>query len=235
VRPATIRRLLVFGVCAVGVGMLYLIPSVAGTPGQSGSRGSREPQSMPQPIGYVTQRSSEPTTGGAADQPLDAATSPGPSGSAVLPRTEPGQGARRERGAAPQQADAPDRQAPSIVTDLTFPSVSSDRLTLRWGRAADNVGVTSYRIWLNGFRVADTTELQVTVPWFNDGSRQQVVQVRAVDAAGNESEDAPARLVVRPAPSPAPAPAASASTPQSTPSTPSVEPDNRSPIEDSNR
>ena len=61
-------------------------------------------------------------------------------------------------------------------------------------------------MWLNGFHVADTSDLQIVVPWFHDGSHQQVVQVRAVDAAGNQSIDAPARLVARPMPVPTSAP-----------------------------
>jgi hypothetical protein len=199
--------------------MLYLIPSVAGSPAQNGSRGGPEQPREPQPVGYVTQRSVEPTSL-VTEQPIVA---PNPTGATQPPeasRTEPRETPRRERGAAPRQRDdTPDREAPSTVVDLTFPTVTPDRLTVRWARASDNVAVIGYRIWLNGFHVAETTELQVAVPWFNDGSRQQVVQVRAVDGAGNQSEDAPARLVERPAASPSPTPTAAASTPESTPST----------------
>ena len=85
------------------------------------------------------------------------------------------------------------------MSDLSFPAVTTDRLTVRWPAASDNVGVAAYRIWLNGYHVADTTNLQIAIPWFKDGSREQVVQVRAVDEAGNQSSAAPARVVRRPA------------------------------------
>ena len=49
-RPATIRRFLVFGVCAFGVGCLYLVPSVARSPDAISSRGSDDqPISRPSP------------------------------------------------------------------------------------------------------------------------------------------------------------------------------------------
>lgn len=203
-RPATIRRLLVLGVCAAGIGALYLIPAPAGPPGQTGS-GTRGPQSESRPVGYVTQRSAEQTSRDTSDQAVVAA--PGTSAAAEVSTRGPEQPSSRDRGAAALvPADGPDRESPSTVADLTFPTVSANRLTVRWTPASDNVGVVGYRIWLNGYRVAETTELQVTVPWFNDGSRQQVVEVRAVDAAGNQSVDAPARLVARPAASPTPRP-----------------------------
>jgi hypothetical protein len=233
VRPATIRRLLVFGVCAAGIGALYLMPSVAGTSGQSGSRSSGGPQLDSRPVGYVTQRSAEQTTRGTSDQTVAAA--PGGSAAPEVSTSGPGRPSERQRdAAAPHPADAPDREAPSTVTDLTFPTVSPSRLTVRWAPASDNVGVTSYRIWLNGYRIAETTELQVTVPWFNDGSRQQVVEVRAVDAAGNQSEDAPARLVERPAASPNPTPSVAVPSPSSR-TTATVAPESEPPTDDPNK
>ena len=48
-RPTTIRRFLVLGVCAFGVGCLYLVPSVARSPDGIGSRGTDD-----QPISRPT-------------------------------------------------------------------------------------------------------------------------------------------------------------------------------------
>ncbi len=217
-RPATIRRLLVFGVCALGVGALYLVPDVSGTPGQRA--GSRLADPVPEPAGRpvaydgrttmnrpgTSSGQRAPVTGGgtelSSEQPqragADRRTSTTPRRDSV------GASANRSR------ADGPDEEPPSVVSELSFPTVTTDRLTVRWPAAADNVGVTEYRVWLNGYHVADTTTLQVAIPWFKDGSREQVVQVRAVDAAGNQSIQAPAQLVVRPDPGPDPAPASRA-------------------------
>ena len=104
-------------------------------------------------------------------------------------------------------------------TNVRAQASGTTAISVSWSAASDNVGVAGYRVWLNVFRVADTTELQVTVPWFNDGSRQQVVQVRAIDTAGNQSDEAPARVVERPSASPAPTPTASVSPSDPTPST----------------
>lgn len=224
-QPVTFRRSLVFGVCALGVAGLYLVPSIAGTPSRlTDARSEQEPRSAPQPVGYVRQQPADRSdrTGIQSDsgedtdanaQPRAAATT----SLAVADRTDradraaapvrtadqhtvrrPGGAAARERG------ETPDRMAPSTVADLSFPTVTAERVTIRWSPATDNIGVAGYRVWLNGFRVADTTSVEVAVPWFNDGSSEQVVQVRAFDAAGNQSDDAPACLVERPLPSPAP-------------------------------
>ena len=47
-RAATIRRMIVFGVCALGVGSLYLVPSLARSPDQIGLQPvSDEPTGSP--------------------------------------------------------------------------------------------------------------------------------------------------------------------------------------------
>jgi hypothetical protein len=96
--------------------------------------------------------------------------------------------------------------------------VTPDRLTLRWPATNDNVGVVSYHVLLNGYEVATTPATHATVRWFNDDARDHIVQVRAVDAAGNESSASPGLLVARPTPEPSPSP-----TPSTTPD-PSVSP-----------
>ena len=63
-----------------------------------------------------------------------------------------------------------------------------------------------YRIWLNGYEVATTAETQATVRWFNDDAGQHVVQIKAIDAAGNQSTSSPTLLVTRPSTEPVPDP-----------------------------
>ena len=81
--------------------------------------------------------------------------------------------------------------------------LDAERLTVTWPEAGDDTGVVSYRVWLNGFFVLSTQQPRASLHWFNDSSTH-VVQVRALDAAGNEGATSPTLLVVRPTPSPAP-------------------------------
>ena len=81
--------------------------------------------------------------------------------------------------------------------------MDAERLTVTWPEATDDVGVVSYTVWLNGFFVLSTQQRRAILPWFNDSSTH-VVQVRALDAVGNEGPSSPTLLVVRPSPSPAP-------------------------------
>ncbi|MCE3275347.1 MAG: hypothetical protein K0R13_1202 [Propionibacteriaceae bacterium] len=87
--------------------------------------------------------------------------------------------------------------------------MTPDRLSLTWTAATDNVGVIGYRIWLNGFEVATTAETEVNLRWFNEDSGQHVVQIRAIDAAGNQSRSSPTLVVVRPSPEPTSTPSES--------------------------
>ena len=80
--------------------------------------------------------------------------------------------------------------------------VTSDELGLSWPAATDNNRVIGYRIWLNGYEVATTAETRATLHWFNDDDGQHVVQIKAIDAAGNQSTGSPTLLVARPSPEP---------------------------------
>ncbi len=97
-------------------------------------------------------------------------------------------------------------------------------LTLRWPPAEDNVGVVEYKVVLNGFEVASTPETTARVAWFNDDSLQQLVQVKAVDAAGNESPSGANLLVARPTPAPEPEPTEAPPSPADPTSTPEPTP-----------
>ena len=213
----TLRRLLVFGVCAVGVTALYLVPGVSGAPvPASGPRPDVEPTSRPS---STNARSSAATTApDAADRTSEAAAEAGPSSIQVrdtrLRRRAPSP-SPRSGATAFDPAHVPDQVPPAPVPDVETAEVTEDRLSLRWPPAVDNVGVASYSVWLNGFQVVTTAETHATVRWFNDDLRTTVVQVRALDAAGNVSSSSPNLLVVRPTPEPS-----EASTPTPSPTKP---------------
>ena len=84
--------------------------------------------------------------------------------------------------------------------------MTADELSLSWPAASDNRRVIGYRIWLNGYEVATTAETRATLRWFNDDEGQHVVQIKAIDAAGNQSETWSTLLVTRPSPEPTEAP-----------------------------
>jgi hypothetical protein len=221
-RPATVRRLLVFGFCAFGVGALYLAPGTARSPERVVASGQPEPDAAPQMVsasyspdvpapkpatrGPGVRRPKPPRTEPRAPQdPQLVATEDLPTWQPTPRRTRAGATARQ-----PQRET--DRTAPTAVTAVQVSQVDYKQLTVHWAAAHDDTGVAAYRVWLNGFEVATTVELTATLPWFNDDSASQVVQVRALDAAGNQSESAPTVLVERPeaevtpAPTPTPTP-----------------------------
>jgi hypothetical protein len=59
--------------------------------------------------------------------------------------------------------------------------------------------------------VLATQKTRATLTWFND-SNTHVIQVRALDVAGNEGPSSPTLLVTRPVPDPEPAAPAPSST-----------------------
>ncbi|SDR84337.1 hypothetical protein SAMN04488543_0602 [Friedmanniella luteola] len=221
----TVRRLLVFGVCALGVASLYLVPGIARSPHQTAVPRQQD-QPTARPSGTVVREVAVPTSAstGAAPRPSasappaadDATSGPAPSplddraadagpaepSTTAAPRPRPSRtGATAFDPAAPR-----DDEAPEPVADITSATVTPSRLTLRWPAAADNVGVVEYKVVLNGYQVASTPDTSATVRWFNDDARDHIVQVRAVDAAGNESPSSPNLLVARPTPGPTPEP-----------------------------
>ena len=209
-RAVTLRRSIVFGVCAIGVCCLYLAPSLARSPDQVGLQPlGDEPTGRPAttPRGDSARPSATGTThvvsapNGGSSPGTVAAGGDGPT-------TDNPHGQRRAgRGAtAYDPDDTHDREPPTAVASIRSATVTPRRLGLTWAPAADNVGVVGYRIWVNGFAVATTAETHATVRWFNDDSGQHVVQVRAIDAEGNESETSPSLVVTRPSTEPSPTP-----------------------------
>jgi hypothetical protein len=215
-RAVTIRRTIVFGVCALGVGSLYLVPSIARSPEQIGipkandepTRRSAEAQPDTSPQSASPSGDHNSITGSRTDRLSTAPTLQ----SAEAPTDSPD---GDEGGSTPKSAaetdDTNDSEPPQPVAQIEPSAVTADQLSLTWPAATDDVGVIGYRIWLNGFDVATTAETKAKLRWFNNGSGQHVVQIRAIDAAGNQSRSSPTLVVVRPSPEPTPTPSPSES------------------------
>jgi hypothetical protein len=219
--------MIVFGVCALGVGSLYLVPSIARSPEQIGvPKATDVPASQPvQAEPDTSPQSASPNKGRDSVAGSDddrSATQPTTKPSTEAPERPDGDKDPTTRKATDQPKNPKDSQPPEPVAGIEPSAVTEDRLSLKWRASDDNVGVVGYRIWLNGFEVATTAETWAKLHWFNDDSRQHVVQIRAVDAAGNQSRSSPTLVVTRPSPEPTPTP-----TPSDSP-TPSAEPDTES-------
>jgi hypothetical protein len=213
--------MIVFGVCAVGVGCLYLVPNIAGTPTQLGAEPLADESSSPVSA----------ASGGGSARPAstgsthDASGPAGPADPSAGPVDESGEGPRSQRrpargATAYDPNDTHDNEPPSAVQAIRSATATPKRLDLAWAAASDNVGVVGYRIWVNGFAVATTVETHASVRWFNDDSGQHVVQVRAIDAEGNESPTSPTLVVTRPSTEPTPTPTPTPS--ESQPPTPTA-------------
>jgi hypothetical protein len=219
----TIRRMIVFGVCALGVGSLYLIPSIARTPEQIGvPKANDGPTSGP--LGAQSDKSPESASPSGDRDSLDGSHKDRQAAAPTQPSETDSQSIDADEGrwstkSADQPKETEDSEPPEPVADIEPSAVTVDQLSLRWPATSDDVGVIGYRIWLNGFEVATTAETQAKLRWFNDDSGHHVVQIRAVDAAGNQSRSSPTLLVTRPSPDPTATPTPSDS-PTPTESTP---------------
>lgn len=84
---------------------------------------------------------------------------------------------------------AADTTAPTAPTSLAASNVTASSVTLTWNAAADDKGVTGYRLVRNGTVLPGTvTGLSTTDSGLSSGTRYTYT-VRAVDAAGNVSPD----------------------------------------------
>ncbi len=208
-----------FGVCALGVSSLYLVPGLTRV----------QPQAQ-RPVGADPAPS---RTGGSGvrpvTEPVDQGTTAGrpsrttsPPSTTAAPASDPTIQPTRARPAPTATARDPrpsgqDDQAPLRVEKITAATSTHDRLDLHWAPATDNVAVVGYTVSLNGYPVATTTGTHARLRWFNDDSTRQLVAVTAIDAAGNESETA-AVVVSRPSDDPSPTPTAAPTTPAPAPS-----------------
>ena len=192
-QPATIRRLLVFGVCLFGVGCLYLVPSMAGSFRQVETSREQDPSTAATNTAVGISTTADVAASGRTGQPVDVRrTSTTPSGATAA---VPGR----------------DEDPPAAVGRLTVLSSDPDSVTVSWPATDDDDGVAGYRVLLNGFFVLATQQTRATLTWFND-SNTHVIQVRALDVAGNEGPSSPTLLVTRPVPDPEPAAPAPSST-----------------------
>ncbi len=100
---------------------------------------------------------------------------------------------------------AMDSQSPGSPTGLTATAAGSTKVDLAWSAVTDNVGVTGYRIYRNGPRIATVAGNALT---YSDTSVAAATSysytVDAIDAAGNNSALSAPASVTTPAPAPTP-------------------------------
>jgi archaellum component FlaG (FlaF/FlaG flagellin family) len=85
--------------------------------------------------------------------------------------------------------DGPDVTRPSTPQDLAAVIEANGDVTLSWDPSSDDVGVTGYIVTRNNVEIATVTESAAVIATPAAGSHWY--QVRAVDAAGNESFKTP--------------------------------------------
>jgi chitodextrinase len=98
---------------------------------------------------------------------------PPPAGSTTPPPPPP----------APQAVDS---QAPSTPANLTLNGATTSSLSVSWSASSDNVGVSSYGVYLDGATVASPSSTTHTLSGLSCGVTYQI-DVDAVDAKGNRS------------------------------------------------
>ncbi|WEK71585.1 MAG: endonuclease [Candidatus Chryseobacterium colombiense] len=84
-----------------------------------------------------------------------------------------------------QQSSA-DTQSPTTATGLTVSGTTSNSISLTWNASTDNVGVTSYSIYMNGSLKTTVNSTSATISGLN-ASTSYSFYIVAKDAAGNSS------------------------------------------------
>lgn len=79
-----------------------------------------------------------------------------------------------------------DTQAPSTVTNLIVSGKTTNTVSLTWNASTDNVGVSSYDVYVNGSLKTNVTSTSITVSGLNPSTTYNFY-VKAKDAAGNVS------------------------------------------------
>jgi chitodextrinase len=105
-----------------------------------------------------------------------------------------------------------DGQAPTAPTGLSVTSQTASGLVLAWRASTDNVGVTGYRVRVNGSPAGTTSALSYSVDGLSCAT-PYTVSVDAFDASGNRSTAASLSTTT----SPCPERASTDSTPPSSP------------------
>jgi Polysaccharide lyase len=101
------------------------------------------------------------------------------------------------------------RKRPSAPTELVVSNASGTSLTITWIASTDNVGVTGYRVFVDGVHFGETSSTSYLV----DGlpcATTTTLAVEAYDAAGNRSPRRSVSASTAPCSAPAPAPPSSA-------------------------
>ncbi|MDT0530114.1 discoidin domain-containing protein [Micromonospora sp. DSM 115977] len=84
-------------------------------------------------------------------------------------------------------AGNPDTQAPSVPGNLAYTQPASGQIRLTWSASTDNVGVTGYDVYANGALRGSVNGSTLTYTDSQPDSATVSYQVRARDAAGNQS------------------------------------------------
>jgi bacillolysin len=90
-----------------------------------------------------------------------------------------------------------DTEPPSPPGNLTASDITISSAKLSWQSSSDNIGVTGYRVYVNGVLRGSTTSLSYTVNGLS-AATTYTMEVSAVDAAGNESEPAEINVTTLP-------------------------------------
>ncbi|WP_328533145.1 discoidin domain-containing protein [Micromonospora zamorensis] len=80
-----------------------------------------------------------------------------------------------------------DTQAPSVPGNLAYTEPASGQIRLTWSASTDNVGVTGYDVYANGALRGSVNGSTLTYTDSQSASTTVSYQVRAKDAAGNQS------------------------------------------------
>ncbi|GGJ47123.1 fibronectin type III domain-containing protein [Deinococcus roseus] len=79
-----------------------------------------------------------------------------------------------------------DTTAPTVPGTLTSPGKTSSSINVSWGASTDNVGVSSYEIYVNNVLKGTSSTTSYTITGLA-ASTAYSIKVRALDAAGNAS------------------------------------------------
>ncbi len=79
-----------------------------------------------------------------------------------------------------------DTQAPTTPGAVTVSNIATTTATATWTASTDNVGVTSYEVYVNGALLKTVTTNSVSLTGLTDNTAY-TIKVRATDAAGNYS------------------------------------------------
>ena len=86
----------------------------------------------------------------------------------------------------PDGSASNDTEAPDVPGNLALNSATATSVTLGWTASTDNVGVTGYRVYRGATEIGTTQQTSFTDSG-RSPSTQYTYQVKAYDAAGNQS------------------------------------------------